>query len=190
MKVWIDQDLYTGDGLCLEIVPDVFVMDSDGLTDGTFPPQPAEMGSLQPGSRKLENMWYAPRDSNPEPANQGSDALPLELESLLVRSRFTRNVFPASSEWPGEPLRFGGRGVSRHPQPPTSRPTDSFSGAPWLRCMHRPVRHGRSFTCIEPHYPEDPQTPGSSRRRPLCVTETCRAVFNNLPRPRGRVGGI
>ena len=31
VKVWIDQDLCTGDGLCAEIAPDVFVMDSDGL---------------------------------------------------------------------------------------------------------------------------------------------------------------
>ena len=30
MKVWIDQDLCTGDGLCAEIAPDVFVMMSDG----------------------------------------------------------------------------------------------------------------------------------------------------------------
>jgi ferredoxin len=31
MKVWIDQDLCTGDGLCAEIVPDVFVIMQDGL---------------------------------------------------------------------------------------------------------------------------------------------------------------
>jgi len=31
MKVWIDQDLCTGDGLCEEIAPDVFVMLEDGL---------------------------------------------------------------------------------------------------------------------------------------------------------------
>jgi ferredoxin len=31
MRVWIDQDLCTGDGLCAEIAPDVFVMMSDGL---------------------------------------------------------------------------------------------------------------------------------------------------------------
>ena len=31
MKVWIDQDLCTGDGLCAEIAPDVFVMRDDGL---------------------------------------------------------------------------------------------------------------------------------------------------------------
>lgn len=31
MKVWIDQDLCTGDGLCAEIAPDVFGMHTDGL---------------------------------------------------------------------------------------------------------------------------------------------------------------
>ena len=31
MKVWIDQDLCTGDGLCTEIAPDIFEMDDDGL---------------------------------------------------------------------------------------------------------------------------------------------------------------
>lgn len=31
MKVWIDQDLCTGDGLCQEIAPDVFFDQDDGL---------------------------------------------------------------------------------------------------------------------------------------------------------------
>ena len=31
MKVWIDQDLCTGDGICAEIDPDVFTMLDDGL---------------------------------------------------------------------------------------------------------------------------------------------------------------
>lgn len=31
MRVWIDQDLCTGDGLCEEIAPDVFVLLDDGL---------------------------------------------------------------------------------------------------------------------------------------------------------------
>ena len=31
MKVWIDQDLCTGDGLCEEIAPDVFFAQDDGL---------------------------------------------------------------------------------------------------------------------------------------------------------------
>ena len=31
MKVWIDLDLCTGDGLCEEIAPDVFTLHDDGL---------------------------------------------------------------------------------------------------------------------------------------------------------------
>jgi ferredoxin len=31
MKVWIDQDLCTGDGLCEEICPSVFSLQDDGL---------------------------------------------------------------------------------------------------------------------------------------------------------------
>jgi len=31
LKVWIDQDLCTGDGLCVEITPDIFEMHDDGL---------------------------------------------------------------------------------------------------------------------------------------------------------------
>jgi ferredoxin len=31
MKVWIDQDLCTGDGLCVDICPSVFGMKDDGL---------------------------------------------------------------------------------------------------------------------------------------------------------------
>ena len=31
MKVWIDPDLCTGDGICVEICPKVFFMHDDGL---------------------------------------------------------------------------------------------------------------------------------------------------------------
>ena len=40
MKVWIDQDLCTGDGLCTELAPAVFMMHSDGLAyvkDSSWP---------------------------------------------------------------------------------------------------------------------------------------------------------
>ncbi|WP_208026752.1 ferredoxin [Rhabdothermincola sediminis] len=30
-SVWIDQDLCTGDGICAEIAPDIFVLLDDGL---------------------------------------------------------------------------------------------------------------------------------------------------------------
>ena len=31
LKVWIDQDLCTGDGICVKICPDIFGMHDDGL---------------------------------------------------------------------------------------------------------------------------------------------------------------
>jgi len=31
LKVWIDEDLCTGDGICAEICPDVFVMNDNGI---------------------------------------------------------------------------------------------------------------------------------------------------------------
>lgn len=31
MRVWIDQELCTGDGICVEICPSLFEMDDDGL---------------------------------------------------------------------------------------------------------------------------------------------------------------
>jgi hypothetical protein len=44
MKVWIDQDLCTGDGLCEEIAPSVFTLLDDGLAyvkeGGTIPAGP------------------------------------------------------------------------------------------------------------------------------------------------------
>jgi ferredoxin len=49
VKVWIDQDLCTGDGLCEEIAPDVFTLLDDGLAyvkegskvyDGSAPDRP------------------------------------------------------------------------------------------------------------------------------------------------------
>ena len=31
MRVWVDQDLCTGDGLCVQYAPEVFEFDIDGL---------------------------------------------------------------------------------------------------------------------------------------------------------------
>ncbi len=31
LEVWVDQDLCTGDGLCIQYAPEVFEMDVDGL---------------------------------------------------------------------------------------------------------------------------------------------------------------
>jgi ferredoxin len=48
LRVWVDQDLCTGDGLCVQYAPEVFEFDIDGLAyvkDGS-----GEM-QLAPGSR-------------------------------------------------------------------------------------------------------------------------------------------
>jgi ferredoxin len=50
MRVWIDQDLCTGDGLCLDHCPDVFVQLEDGIAyvaqSGVALNDPGGSGSL------------------------------------------------------------------------------------------------------------------------------------------------
>jgi len=50
MRVWIDQDLCTGDGLCVDHCPDVFVQLEDGIAyvadDGQPLNDPGSRGSL------------------------------------------------------------------------------------------------------------------------------------------------
>lgn len=50
MRVWIDQDLCTGDGLCVDHCPDVFVQLEDGIAyvaeDGFALNDPGGSGSL------------------------------------------------------------------------------------------------------------------------------------------------
>jgi ferredoxin len=56
MRVWIDQDLCTGDGLCVDHCPDVFVQLEDGIAyvseAGAVLNDPGSSGSL---------AWVAPR---------------------------------------------------------------------------------------------------------------------------------
>ena len=56
MRVWIDQDLCTGDGLCVDHCHDVFVLLEDGIAyvaeDGVALNDPGGSGSL---------AWVAPR---------------------------------------------------------------------------------------------------------------------------------
>src|SRR5438874_13526832 len=48
LHVWIDQDLCTGDGLCVQYAPDVFEFDVDGLA---YVKDDAGELQLAPGSR-------------------------------------------------------------------------------------------------------------------------------------------
>ncbi|MFM9028586.1 MAG: ferredoxin [Bacteroidota bacterium] len=56
MKVWIDQDLCTGDGLCTEIAPDVFQMHSDGLAYVKDPSWPNILGPEGKGAEPKLKM--------------------------------------------------------------------------------------------------------------------------------------
>jgi len=75
MKVWIDQDLCTGDGLCAEICPEVFVMKNDGLA------------YVQEGDKIFSAL-----DNNPQGA-EGQAEVPKSLEDAVVES---------AEECPGE----------------------------------------------------------------------------------------
>jgi len=71
MKVWIDQDLCTGDGLCEEIAPDVFTLLDDGLAyvkegDKVFA---AAMGNPQ-GADGLANVPAGQEEATIESAEE------------------------------------------------------------------------------------------------------------------------
>jgi ferredoxin len=59
MKVWIDQDLCTGDGLCEEICPAVFTLKDDGLAyvkeDDTIKDEPGGAEGLAGVPTDLED---------------------------------------------------------------------------------------------------------------------------------------
>ena len=83
MKVWIDQDLCTGDGLCAEICADVFQMHSDGLAYVKEVSWPNLMGAT--GST-----------SDGEPVYKMAEGLADVPDSLLEL------VIEAAEECPGE----------------------------------------------------------------------------------------
>ena len=75
MKVWIDQDLCTGDGLCEEIAPDVFVLLDDGLA-----------------YEREGDKIYSAEKGNPQGA-RGIAVVPVGQEDLAIE---------AAEECPGE----------------------------------------------------------------------------------------
>ena len=67
MKVWIDQDLCTGDGLCEEICPDVFSLQDDGLA---YVKEGAEVQSNPGGSQSMVDVPNALEDAVTEAAEE------------------------------------------------------------------------------------------------------------------------
>ena len=67
MRVWIDQDLCTGDGLCTDHAPEVFTLLEDGIAyvkqDGVVLNDPGGAGSLARVPRRLtKNAVHAAED--------------------------------------------------------------------------------------------------------------------------------
>jgi ferredoxin len=80
-KVWIDQDLCTGDGICAEIAPKVFEMHEDGLAYVKQVGWPNRFG---------------PSGTGPEPALKMGEGLADVPENLL------EDVIEAMEACPGE----------------------------------------------------------------------------------------
>ena len=82
IKVWIDQDLCTGDGLCEEICPSVFAMHDDGLAyvkeadwPTLFGPDGSPRG--EPVYQMAEGLAVVP-ESDVEAAIEAADECPGE----------------------------------------------------------------------------------------------------------------
>ncbi len=67
MKVWIDQDLCTGDGLCEEIAPDVFTLLDDGLA---YVKEGAKVFSDPGGPEGLANVAAGQEEATIESAEE------------------------------------------------------------------------------------------------------------------------
>jgi len=84
MKVWIDQDLCTGDGLCVEICPSLFDMHDDGL------------------AYVKEANWkslYGPDNSR---SDKSDPVLQMAVGTATVPDELAEVAIEAAEECPGE----------------------------------------------------------------------------------------
>jgi len=81
MRVWIDQDLCTGDGICVEICPKLFEMHEDGLAYVKEVAWPNRFGvsgaGSEPALRMAEGTAAIP-DALLEDAIEAAEACPGE----------------------------------------------------------------------------------------------------------------
>jgi ferredoxin len=82
IKVWIDQDLCTGDGLCAEIAPSVFEMHDDGL------------------AYVKEKEW--PTIYGPDGAPKGEPLLQMAQGMAIVQEVDIEATIESADECPGE----------------------------------------------------------------------------------------
>ena len=81
MKVWIDQDLCTGDGICAEICPDIFEMAADGL------------------AYVKEEHWKSLAGTD---GGKGEPALKMAEGTASVSEELLEAVIESAEECPGE----------------------------------------------------------------------------------------
>lgn len=110
MRVWIDQDLCTGDGLCVDHCPDVFVQLEDGIAyvaEQAVPlNDPGGAGSLADVPRHHHRAVI-----------ESAELCPGECIFIEV---FDREPVPA------EPITHRGTGAIIDPTDPTSDPTTDW----------------------------------------------------------------
>jgi ferredoxin len=82
VKVWIDQDLCTGDGICVEICPPLFGMHDDGL------------------AYVKEADW--PTIYGPDGAAKGDPALQMVEGMAMIPEADLEAAIEAAEECPGE----------------------------------------------------------------------------------------
>tara|TARA_B000000460_G_C21368934_1_gene328776 strand:- start:338 stop:604 length:267 start_codon:yes stop_codon:yes gene_type:complete len=82
VKVWIDQDLCTGDGICVELCPPLFDMHSDGL------------------AYVKEEFW--PTLSGPDGSPKGDPAYQMAEGMAEVPEELLEATIEAAEECPGE----------------------------------------------------------------------------------------
>ena len=97
MKVWIDQDLCTGDGLCEEICPEVFTLLDDGLA---YVKEGSDVKSDPGGAAGVAQVPSGLEDAVTEAServprgmhlHRGVGALRTVTETPLARRRHTSN---------------------------------------------------------------------------------------------------
>jgi len=85
-RVWIDQDLCTGDGICVEIAPALFAMHDDGLAyvkEAGWPDIYNGDGSEDPKLKMAEGTAAVP-DGNLEETIEAAEECPGECIFLDV----------------------------------------------------------------------------------------------------------
>ena len=84
MKVWIDQDLCTGDGLCVEICPGLFDMHDDGL------------------AYVKEADWKSLYGPDTDRADKSTPRLQMADGTATVPEELAETAIEAAEECPGE----------------------------------------------------------------------------------------